>query len=87
MIDRADIVLLADVIFGPGNLKNLQSALAAVGRGKRTVIICSTDITKKDFTRGAAEQIYEELKKSGATIFDNKQECMNYLLSIDDRPN
>jgi len=87
MIDRADVVLLADVIFGPGNLKNLQSALAAVRRGKRTVIICSTDITKRDFTRGAAEQIFEELKKSGATIFDNKQKCMNYLLSLDTRLN
>ncbi|MCL5985902.1 MAG: ABC transporter ATP-binding protein [Actinobacteria bacterium] len=87
MIDRADVVLLADVIFGPGNLKNLQSVLTAARRGKKTVIISSIDIAKRDFTRGAAEQLYEELKKNGALIFNNQRECINYLLSLDVRPN
>ena len=87
MIDCADVVLLADVIFGPGNLKNLLATLEAARKGKRTVVLSVNEITKRDFTKGAAEKIYEELKKSGAMIFNDRKECINYLFSLDVKPN
>jgi len=83
MINHADIVVLADVIFGPGNLKNLQSVLAAARSGKKIIMICGNDIKKRDFTGNISEEIYEELNRLGAIFFKNQQECINYLLSID----
>jgi iron complex transport system ATP-binding protein len=61
MIDKADVVILADVPFGYGNLKNLDAAEYA-SQHKELIVIDKTPIAERDFTDGKATEIYQRLK-------------------------
>lgn len=56
-IVRADIVILGSLCYGKQNLANLQVALGA----KKLLIIEDTPISERDFTGGAAQEIYQKL--------------------------
>ncbi|MGQ9538976.1 MAG: hypothetical protein ACUVTE_05295 [Candidatus Bathycorpusculaceae bacterium] len=83
MINQADIVVLGDVCFGNGNLKNLEAALYAVKRGKKVVIVEETPIQQRDFTKGKAEELYMKLKNSGAITVKNYYEVPSILKSLE----
>ncbi|MCS7124293.1 MAG: ABC transporter ATP-binding protein [Candidatus Bathyarchaeota archaeon] len=78
MIDQADVVILSNVCFGNGNLKNLDAALYAVEKGKKVVVVDETPIQQRDFTKGKAEKLYGKLK-NGAIIVRNSYETLSVL--------
>jgi iron complex transport system ATP-binding protein len=61
MIDKADLVVLADIPFGYGNLKNLEAAEYA-SQHKELIVVDKTPIARRDFTDGRATEIYRKLK-------------------------
>ena len=58
LIGEAELVVLAEVPFGPANLLNLKAAAQAL----RLVLIEESPIQERDFTGGSAAAIYIELK-------------------------
>ncbi len=75
LIDKADRVILADVPFGYGNLKNLEAALYASELGK-LIVIEKTPIERRDFTNGRATELYRKLK---AKFVKNEEEAISSL--------
>lgn len=68
MVRAADLLIVADLPFGPGNLVNLEVVRIAREAGKGVFLLEKTPITERDFTGGHARMIYEELIKEGAVI-------------------
>lgn len=74
---QSDIVVVANIPFGYGNLKNLLCVKEFIGE-KDIYIIEENDIVHRDYTSGKATKIYNDIKKH-AHIFTNVRELMNYL--------
>jgi iron complex transport system ATP-binding protein len=82
LIDRADIVVLCDVPFGFGNIRNMEAALIAVR--KKILLLIETKIDKKDFIGGKMEKIIEELKNEGAITVKSYEEVLSVVQSLCD---
>ncbi|MDH7606996.1 MAG: ABC transporter ATP-binding protein [Candidatus Bathyarchaeota archaeon] len=83
MVNQADIVILSNVCFGHGNLKNMEAVLYAVERGKKVIIVEETPIQQRDFTKGKAEELYMKLKNSGAVTVKNYYEVPSLLKNLE----
>jgi iron complex transport system ATP-binding protein len=68
-IKTADLVVLANIPFGVGNLKNLLAAEAAFQMNKPLFVCDFNPIQKRDYTGGPAARIYQNIKISGARFF------------------
>lgn len=73
MMVRSDAVILAGIPFGPDNLPNLQTLLAAVEQGIPVIVVEEEPIEARDFTGGAAAGLYRKLvgsieRSSGARL-------------------
>jgi len=77
LIDKAKYVILTDVPFGYGNLKNLEASVYAGDLGK-LIVIEKTPIENRDFTKGKAEEIYRSLK---AVFVRDEDEAINIIQS------
>ncbi len=66
LIMASNLVILADVQIGPGNLRNLEAALRALEWGKKVILFSPHPIETRDFTGGSASAIYQELMEKGA---------------------
>lgn len=75
LIDRADRVILTDVPFGYGNLKNLEAALHA-SELEKLIVIEKTPIEYRDFTNGKATELY---KKINAEFVKSENEAISML--------
>jgi iron complex transport system ATP-binding protein len=66
----ADVLVVADTPFGPGNVANLRIALAQRREGKRVVCVqpADADFAARDFTGGEAGRIWDELRGAGAQV-------------------
>ena len=71
LIRESDVVVLTDVPFGWGNLKNLEAALKAVEYGK-PVYLVKTGLgladQAGDYTGGLASKMLQELSKSAKNV-------------------
>ncbi|MFQ6080540.1 MAG: ABC transporter ATP-binding protein [Candidatus Bathyarchaeia archaeon] len=79
MIDEASMVVVSNVPFGYGNLKNLEAAKVALEKGIRTIIVEETPIQQRDFTNGEAQSLLRELKSKGAIIVKSCNEALSIL--------
>ncbi|MGD6933642.1 MAG: ABC transporter ATP-binding protein [Candidatus Bathyarchaeia archaeon] len=79
MVKNSNIVILTDVPFGLGNLKNLHAALEAAKCGILTYVIDESPIEIRDYTGGKATRLMQELKKSGAIFVKNQIELFSIL--------
>lgn len=80
MIKRSDIVILADLPFGYGNIKNLYAVESVLkSDDKRVLIVNKTPIESRDFTDGKATEIFKRLSKDGCIFFKDIQDLLNYL--------
>jgi iron complex transport system ATP-binding protein len=79
MISEASTVVLTSVPFGFGNLRNLEAAIVAVERGIPTFVIEEVPIERRDFTRGKAKVLLNELKNKGAEFVKNPNELLSLL--------
>ncbi len=78
LIDQADIVILTNIPFGHGNLKNMEAASIA-SKGKPLVLIEDGPIEQRDFTGGDAEKCYIDLKNNGAIVVRNLGEVLSII--------
>ena len=82
MIDGAKVIVVSNVPFGYGNLKNLEAAKAALERGKTTVIVEETPIQQRDFTNGKAQGLFKELKSKGAITVESCKEALSIIKAL-----
>lgn len=76
----ADVVVVTDLQVGPANLKNLEAALEARALGKKVVLLSATAIEERDFTRGRAAVLYEELKRGGAIEVADEEALISAII-------
>ncbi len=75
MMTRADVVIVADAPYGPGNLGNLRAVLRAADRGARVVLLESAPIGERDFTAGEAATLWARLAER-ATVAGSYDEAL-----------
>jgi iron complex transport system ATP-binding protein len=71
LIDGASAVIVSPFPVGPGNLKNLEAAQAALRSGKKVFIISPEPEKSVDFVNGKAVAIIKGLISSGAIEVDD----------------
>lgn len=76
-INESDAVILANIPFGYGNLKNLACLRQLVAH-KRTFIIEENSIVHRDYTDGKATKIYNEIK-GRATVLRSMEELRKII--------
>jgi iron complex transport system ATP-binding protein len=77
---KADILIVADTAFGPGNLANLDLASDALDRGCR-VLINTRDLLARDFTGGQAHTRIQDLLARGALAWHHSSDLSSILSS------
>ncbi len=76
LIEAADVVILADVPAGRGNLLNFEAAKRALEIGKKLYIIMPDKISLRDFTNGKATELVNNMMISGAVSSSNIDELI-----------
>jgi len=69
MIKNSDVVVLADVYVGDGNILNLEAALYAANAGK-LVVINSTPFINRNFSGDKAQRLFDKILKNAVEIED-----------------
>lgn len=77
MMRKADAIVVSDVPFGWGNLKNLQAVLEALD--SKPVMLVENDNGERDFTGGEAAHMLDRIKASGAVIVKNDEALIEIL--------
>jgi iron complex transport system ATP-binding protein len=62
MMREADLLVVCDAPFGPGNVANLRLALQAASAGVTTLLLEQIPIEERDFTGGEATTLWAELR-------------------------
>jgi hypothetical protein len=62
MMAGVDLLVVCDAPYGPGNLAYLSLALDAARAGTRTVLLDQVPMAERDFTGGAATDLWAELR-------------------------
>jgi iron complex transport system ATP-binding protein len=75
-------VVLTDVPFGRGNLRNLQLALLAQQAGIPVCALNTRPIEERDFTEGEATRLWQQLLSAGGQPFDQQQALLNALQAL-----
>jgi iron complex transport system ATP-binding protein len=68
---EADIVVVCAIPFGPGNIANLKAAEAALGAGRKVLLVNSPAIENRDFANGEAVALFNELLSQGAVAVED----------------
>lgn len=82
-MQKAQLVILADIPFGPGNLPNLK-AVAQRAKDGQTIMVINGEIAGRDFTGGEAEQLFKQLLKQGVKVLNNWEQAVKHLDKIDE---
>jgi iron complex transport system ATP-binding protein len=81
LADGADVIVVCDAPIGPGNVRNLELALEAAQAGRTTVLLDATPIEERDFTRGRAVQLWDELARHARRV-TSYEEAVAAVLSL-----
>jgi iron complex transport system ATP-binding protein len=80
LIKNANAVILTDVPFGFGNIKNIEAAVDATKCGIPTYVIDATPITTRDFTNEKlAITLMQQLKEHNAVFVKDQTELISKL--------
>ncbi|MHB1256609.1 MAG: heme ABC transporter ATP-binding protein [Dethiobacteraceae bacterium] len=71
-IQQADVVVLAEIPIGHGNLLNLRAALTALAKGKAVYLLEEDVHRQRDFTHGEGQELLAEIKRGGAVVINEK---------------
>ncbi len=82
VIKGCDLVVLANVPFGRGNVKNLEASQYAVEQGIPVVIYDGVEISRRDFTGGEAAKIFQGIKEKGAREVSLEKELLEVLENL-----
>ena len=61
LMRAAEVVVVCDAPFGPGNVRNLEAAAEAAAAGSRVVLLEQIPPRERDFTKGRATALWEAL--------------------------
>jgi iron complex transport system ATP-binding protein len=64
MMRAADVVIVCDAPFGPGNVRNLELALTATRESVPVILIEEMPLAERDFTQGRATELWNEIRSS-----------------------
>ena len=67
LIKKADLIILSDLPFGHGNFANLEVLLDYLDKPK--ILFSNLDIKKRDYIKGKAEKIWNELLDNDKNIY------------------
>lgn len=70
LMESADLLVVCDAPFGPGNLENLRLALAAARGGVPTILLEQMPVAERDFTGGAAAELWGALRDLSTVVSD-----------------
>jgi iron complex transport system ATP-binding protein len=87
MISKTDVLVIAPIQFGEGNLSNLEAAEKALEMGIPTIILEDGSIQERDFTKGKATNYIVKLKNSGAITVQNPCELLQFLDTLEKNNN
>jgi iron complex transport system ATP-binding protein len=62
LMRAADLLVVCDAPYGPGNVANLRLALDATRGGVRTLVLEQIPVSERDFTGGKATRLWGELR-------------------------
>ena len=82
-MDEASAIIVGNVPFGYGNLKNLEAAKVALERGKTIIVVEESPIQQRDFTNGRAQSLIRELKSKGAITVESYREALSVLEALE----
>ncbi|HEU4355743.1 MAG TPA: ABC transporter ATP-binding protein [Actinomycetota bacterium] len=63
LMDAADLLVVCDAPFGPGNVENLRLALEVATGGVPTMLLEQVPIAERDFTDGEATELWDALRR------------------------
>lgn len=78
---NADVVILAKVPIGFGNLKNIMAVRSAQEAGAKVIVL--GDFRGMDYTDGKATEVFNELIDNGAKSAKDESEVFNILASLE----
>jgi len=70
----ADLIVVTDVPFGPGNLPNLRTVHRMAAEGKPVFLLSEPEISLRDFTSGEAAKLWASMIELGAKTFGSVEE-------------
>ncbi len=76
LVAEAEVVVVTDLYFGPGNLLNLEAARTALRAGKRVLLYSPRPIEERDYAGGAATELYRLLREEGALEVSGRGELL-----------
>jgi len=79
MIKEADIVVLADVPMGHGNLLNIEAALESLELGKKVITVRPDSALDRDFTEGQGTEMLRRLISKGANTASSVDETVKII--------
>lgn len=79
MVAQADVIVVANIPFGWGNLKNLRAVLAGQELGKPVVLCDFSSVDTRDFADGQAVQLHQQLVGGGAVVIQEVEELWGVL--------
>lgn len=80
-IKQADVVVLCNIPFGFGNLKNIEAVETALEEEK-PVLVFGNNIEDRDFTEGEAIKRFKRLKNKGVIKVKNHEEVLSSLQKL-----
>jgi iron complex transport system ATP-binding protein len=80
LIKEADFVVVSPFPVGPGNLKNMEAAKAALEMGKRLLVLRPETGRAIDFVGGKADGIVKDLISSGAIPLCSSDEMVREIM-------
>jgi iron complex transport system ATP-binding protein len=87
MISKTNVLVIAPIQFGEGNLRNLEAAENALEKGIPTIILEDGPIEERDFTKGKATKYLTKLKNSGAITVQGISELLQFLNTLEKNNN
>jgi iron complex transport system ATP-binding protein len=73
LMRAAELLVVCDAPFGPGNVANLRLALEAARAGVETVVIERSPIEERDFTGGEASDLWRALGRISRVLSDYEE--------------
>ena len=68
LMQAADLLVVCDAPFGPGNVENLRLALESARAGTPTYLIEQVPIEERDFTDGTATELWHGLRRVATVV-------------------
>lgn len=76
---EAEVIVVAPIFFGPGNLTVMQAVLDAARAGKKVIVVDGAQIAERDMSNGAATQLFAELASLGAAPAEDVRQLLDLL--------